>query len=469
LILLALLRVLGTLAFVKLKLLLVAALPFVTCAGDPFVIRVVDQATDRGVPMVELSTVHGVTFITDNAGVVAFDEPGLMDIPVFFKVTSHGYEYPKDGLGFQGKRLATTPGKMAKIRVKRINLAERLCRLTGGGLYHHSVRAGLPVPIKQPLLNAKVLGSDSVHTAIFHDKLYWLWGDTHRPRYPLGNFHVTMATTPLLRKGGLRFVSGVNFTYFTDKDGFARKMAPMEGKGPTWLGAMLTLKDKTGKARLVATYVKVRQPMEVYEAGLCEFNPEKEIFENRFTFPHSKSLRPNGHPLRHRVDGRNWVYCGSTLPDMRFPDNYESWLDTSTYQGVNVDANFTDAEGNEVKRHNGHVVWNPSRKRWISIFTQSWAKPSFLGEIWYAEASSPEGPWRKTVKIITHDRYSFYNPMQHPYWALDNGRVIYFEGTYTATFSGNRNQTPRYDYNQMLYRLDLSNPHLKFAQMGDSP
>jgi hypothetical protein len=453
---------------VKLKLLLVAVLPFVACAGDPFVIRVVDQATDRGVPMVELSTVHGVTFITDNAGVVAFDEPGLMNIPVFFKVTSHGYEHPKDGLGFQGKRLTTRPGKMDEIRVKRINLAERLCRLTGAGLYHHSLQARLPVPIKQPLLNAKVLGSDSVHTAIFRDKLFWLWGDTNRPRYPLGNFDVTMATSPLLGKGGHRPDAGVNYTYFTGKDGFVRKMAPMEGQGPTWLGAMLVLKDRKGKEHLAATYVKVRQSMEVYEAGLCEFNPDEEIFEKRFTFPSPKSLRPEGHPLRHRVDGSEWVYCGSDLPDLRFPDNYESWLNPSAYEVVEVDANFTDLQGNEVKRHHGHVAWNPWRKRWISIFTQSLGKSSFLGEIWYAEATLPEGPWRKAVKIMTHDRYSFYNPMQHPYWALDNGRVIYFEGTYTATFSGNRNQTPRYDYNQMLYGLDLSNPHLKFAQMGDS-
>ena len=308
-----------------------------------------------------------------------------------------------------------------------------------------------------------------MHTAIYRDKLFWLWGDTNRPRYPLGNFHVTMATSPLSREGGLRFAAGVDYSYFTDKDGFARKMAPMEGKGPTWLGAMLTLKDKKDNDRLVATYVKVRQPMEVYEAGLCEFNSDKEVFEKRFTFPNPKSLRPNGHPLRHRLDGHDWVYCGSTLPDMRFPDNYESWLDPSSYEAVEVDANFTDAVGNEVKRHNGHVAWNPSRKRWISIFTQSWAKPSFLGEIWYAEAPAPEGPWLKAVKIMTHDRYSFYNPMQHPYWAEDNGRVIYFEGTYTMAFSGNRNSTPRYDYNQMLYRLDLSDPRLKPAQVSTAP
>ena len=30
------------------------------------------------------------------------------------------------------------------------------------------------------------------------------------------------------------------------------------------------------------------------------------------------------------------------------------------------------------------------------------------------------------------------------------------EGTYTADFSGNPERTPRYEYNQVLYKLDLS-------------
>jgi hypothetical protein len=38
--------------------------------------------------------------------------------------------------------------------------------------------------------------------------------------------------------------------------------------------------------------------------------------------------------------------------------------------------------------------------------------------------------------------------------------VIFFEGTYTHTFSGNPEPTPRYDYNQMLYKLDLSDGRL---------
>ena len=33
------------------------------------------------------------------------------------------------------------------------------------------------------------------------------------------------------------------------------------------------------------------------------------------------------------------------------------------------------------------------------------------------------------------------------------GRIIHFEGTYTYDFSGNPDKTPRYNYNQVLYRL----------------
>ena len=42
----------------------------------------------------------------------------------------------------------------------------------------------------------------------------------------------------------------------------------------------------------------------------------------------------------------------------------------------------------------------------------------------------------------------------------DGGRIIFFEGTYTTTFSGNPDPTPRYDYNQVMYQLDLSDPRL---------
>ncbi|MHC4744596.1 MAG: hypothetical protein ACYS8Z_22005, partial [Planctomycetota bacterium] len=84
--------------------------------------------------------------------------------------------------------------------------------------------------------------------------------------------------------------------------------------------------------------------------------------------------------------------------------------------------------------------------------------------VWYAETDTPVGPWAYARKVVTHDKYTFYNPKQHPYFDQKGGRLIYFEGTYSHTFSGNPNPTPRYDYNQIMYRLDLADKRLSLPE-----
>jgi len=131
---------------------------------------------------------------------------------------------------------------------------------------------------------------------------------------------------------------------------------------------------------------------------------------------------------------------------------------------------FVDVETNtRAHAHAGSVNWNEYRKKWIMItgvLATDAKSPSNLGEIYYAESDSPnpEGPWAKAKKIITHDRYSFYNPNHHPVFDQQGGKVIYFEGTYTYTFSRSEKEgpTPRYDYNNVMYRLDLGDERLKF-------
>src|SRR5215471_11924841 len=103
--------------------------------GDHAEIRVIDADTGRGLPLVELETVNRLNFVTDNAGRVAFHEPGLMDRPIFFTVRSHGYEVKKDGFGFPVVKVTPKAGQVSEIRLTRRNLAERLCRLTGEGRY----------------------------------------------------------------------------------------------------------------------------------------------------------------------------------------------------------------------------------------------------------------------------------------------------------------------------------------------
>ena len=114
-------------------LFLVLSTSLLVSNDDYAEIRIVDAETKRGVPLVELETVNGVKFVTDNAGRIAFNEPGLLNRELFFTVRSHGYEVPKDAFGFHGVRVTPNVGKPIEIKVQRSNIAERQCRLTGEG------------------------------------------------------------------------------------------------------------------------------------------------------------------------------------------------------------------------------------------------------------------------------------------------------------------------------------------------
>lgn len=483
-----------------------------------FQITVVDAETGRGVPLVELSTVNGIRYVTDSNGIVAFDEAGLMDQSVFFFVKSHGYEFPEDKLfGFRGQALDVQPGGKARLKIKRQNIAERLYRVTGEGIYRDSVLIGAEVPIRQPLLNAKVLGCDSVQTAVFRGKLFWLWGDTNRPRHPLGNFHTTGATSLLPRNGGLDPARGVDLNYFQNENGFVRPMAKMPGDGPTWLDGLVVLGANGDSERMFAAYAKVRAPLSVYARGLAEFNPKQETFEQVAKFDLSSPVFPSGHPVLHKSEEEKpYVYFADPFPLVRVPAEADALRDLSRYEAFTClkagsrlnaaapekaeldrsedgrlswgwkhdtppllpaaeakliaagrikpeDAYFQlhDVEtGKTVLAHRGSVYFNAYRMRWIMIAVQS-GGTSMLGEVWYAESDSLPGPWRYARKIATHEKYSFYNPKQHSQFDQEGGRVIFFEGTYAHTFSGNKETTPRYDYNQIMYRLDLADERLR--------
>ncbi len=118
-----------------------------------------------------------------------------------------------------------------------------------------------------------------------------------------------------------------------------------------------------------------------------------------------------------------------------------------------------------VRLHSATVNWNSYRKKFILIALQigDLGDPSPLGEMWYAESASPTGPWGRAVKIASHPRYSFYNPQHHAFLDAEDGRVIYFEGTCSLEFSGNPLAPARYDYNQLMYRLDLADERLRPA------
>jgi hypothetical protein len=115
--------------------------------------------------------------------------------------------------------------------------------------------------------------------------------------------------------------------------------------------------------------------------------------------------------------------------------------------------------GKKVIGHSGSIAWNEYRNCWVMILQEVWGS-SMLGEVWYLESPTLVGPWEHARKIITHDDYSFYNVVHHPFFDQKGGQLIYLEGTYTRMFSGAAVSTPRYDYNQVMYRLDLADERL---------
>lgn len=498
-------------------IVLASAIAAAAATNDWFGIQVVDDQTGRGVPLVELETVNHLRFVTDSAGRVAFHEPGLMGQQVFFTVCSHGYEFPKDGFGFAGKALTPVAGGRAELRIRRVNIAERICRLTGEGIYRDSVLLGEATPLAEPLGTGQVTGQDSVQAAPYRGKLFWFWGDTDRISYPLGHFGTAGAISELPGAGGLKPADGVNFRYFTNNSGFSRPVCKLgTASGLVWIDGVVTVRDAAGRERLVAHYAHMESLAKMLDHGLAVFNDERGEFERLKELDLSERWRfPHGQPTRWGEGGREWLVFGDVCPNARVPARFESLTNAGSYEAWTCITQSADnskatvrrgadskpafawsagaspltaseeakrvkageiaameawfqpvdaATGKAVELHRGSVRWNAFRQRWVMIACQRGGS-SYLGEIWYLEATQPTGPWRRAVKIVTHSNYSFYNPVQHDFFDESGGRLIYFEGTYTATFAKNPQPTPRYDYNQVLYRLDLSDSRLAAARL----
>jgi hypothetical protein len=487
--------------------------------SEYFGIRVVDDQSERGVPMVELKTTSSACYYTDSAGWVAFYEPGLMNRKVYFAITSHGYEFPKDGFGNAGVALETKPGTTRQLKIRRLNIAERFYRITGQGIYRDSILLGLSAPIKQPLLNAQITGQDGVLNAIYGGRLYWFYGDTSRASYALGNYSMTGATSDLPEK--IDPAAGINLTYFTGPDGFARAMAPVKGEGVVWLSGVVVLPDETGRERMLAFYQRRKGLGPLLEQGFMVYNGSKNEFEKVKTISMEESMYPRGYPFRsHGTNGADYIYFTAPYPALRVKATWETYLDPSAYEAFTCLPRETlrqekaepelerDSSGRLAwrwKRHtallsprqqqqlvksgkmtrhespfrledaatanpvllsNSSCFWNDYKKCYIMIASEAMGA-TVLGEVWYSEAPSPEGPWVKGRKIITHankagDAHDFYNPTQHPFFDQEGGRIIYLEGSYVNTFSGNPQTTPYYEYNQIMYRLDLGDSRLKF-------
>lgn len=422
-------------------------------------IQVVEQGSGWPVPLVELRTTHQVRFVSDNAGIIAFDLSEMMGQEVWFSVEGHGYEVPADGMGYRGVRLTPRAGEALTVAVQRRLPAKRLGRITGSGIFGESQRFGL----EQQWQESGIVGCDSVQTAVHQDRLYWFWQDTSLARYPLGLFHMIGATTPLRPLENFRPPIRLRYDYVTDSAGVPREVGRMPGNGPTWISGTISLPDKTGRQRLVGTYAKIEPPLVAYEFGLCVWDDEHQSFQQQLvlwtksTDTSEHPPHPAGHPVRHTDrDGQRWVLFGDPFPQLRCAATFEAWSDPESWQRLEPQRSVRIRGSEEaISPHRGSIAWNAFRQKWVAVFTEHFGKGSPLGEIWYTESKDPLGPWEPAVKVVTHNNYTFYNPCLHPEMTPAESPILLFEGTYTKQFSGNPEATPRHDYNQVLYRLDL--------------
>jgi hypothetical protein len=293
----------------------------------------------------------------------------------------------------------------------------------------------------------------------------------------------------------------------------------MPGPGPTWITGLVVLRDRLAKERMFASYAKIRPPMETYERGLVEFDAGTNTFQKRAVFPINLATYPGESPgghtfLQRGEDGAQFISYCNPFPLVRVPADPEALKDpaaceafTCLVPGTRFDQRKLDRSadgslryawkkrtqvvsqqqqtklieaglmksaetllnlrdvltGQPVLAHGGSVAWNEYRRRWVMIAVEVFGS-SFLGEVWFAEADTPLGPWVYARKIATHHDYSFYNPRHHSFFDQQGGRIIYFEGTYATTFSGSKDPTPRYDYNQVMYQLELSDERLALPQ-----
>jgi hypothetical protein len=415
----------------------------------PHVVQITDAATARPVPLIELKLPHEVKYWTDSAGVAAIREPAIQNQPVSIAILGHGYEFP--GETFFGKGTATItlkPGGRTNLKVRRTMIAERLYRLTGEGIYRDSIEVGLMKG--SATTPALVLGQDTAVATPYRGKLFWIWGDTIGPAF--WNFNVTAATSELPPRAS-RGQSPIHYTYFTEKQdggGYKTKpMLPLPGKkGLVWIEGLFTVKQRLTdtEPKLLATYTLQQGLKPPDECGVAIFSDTKQVFEPWFLYPCQRESHRSSHPILHKAkEGKEYWYL---YPWLRVPNDWDSLRDYSRWERREM----TPPPSPPGLRA-ASIAWNSYRQRFILLSE----RPQYAaGEVWYSEALQPEGPYTPAVRIVHHNDYNFYNVVHHPFFDEQDGRIIYFEGTYTDAFSKAKEKTPRYNYNQILYRLDLN-------------
>jgi hypothetical protein len=454
-----------------------------TGAAQPFAVQVIDESSHRGVPMVTLSTDNHIQLTTDSAGWVLMDEPGLMARAVHFIVSSPGYALPKDADGREGITLTLTPGQSTEIKLVRTAIAERMYRITGQGIYRESSLLGKEAPLPFPNINGDVLSLGRAQVASYQGRLVWAWPDTRLLAARNGPV-VSGAAVDLPGAGGLDPTQGVHLRYFTNEQEETLPLLAVPKGQHAAIDGLMSVKDAIGAEHLLVHYAFLTADGTCAEHGIAEFNDRhafdrKVVLGDEYTWQH-----PKGHAVEASDGDGTCIYFSEPCCHVRVAARYEAALSPTSYEalawsedarkmvwqqergpvtqreetklldrkemkGKDARCHLTQAGSGElVELTEGSVQHNALRNNWIMIGSST-ASP---GEVWYSEAETITGPWTKAVPLTG---LGLGGIAQLPALEQDNGRYIYFEGTLEGSGT-----VPRYQDNQLMYRLDLKDPRL---------
>ena len=123
---------------------------------------------------------------------------------------------------------------------------------------------------------------------------------------------------------------------------------------------------------------------------------------------------------------------------------------------------------------NGEEIFNPDRYsssdyaalEWQRMWTRTWTLAGLVADIpKIGDYFKYELGRESFIVVRTGEQANaikaFYNVCHHDFFDQQQGRYVYFEGTYSNTFAKTQTRTPWYDYNQIMYRLDLADPRLQ--------
>jgi hypothetical protein len=449
-------------------------------------LQVIDEADGRGIPMATVRLGDGSVSVTDSAGWVHLAEPGLAGHRVRLQITAPGYTLPENDRGQPDVAVDLTPQGEGEVKLIRLDIARRIYRVTGSGIYRDSELLGKDVPL--PLRNQAVglLSATGVQRAQLGNQVLWLWRDTRLAHESTAAVLVRGAFSDLPGAGGLDPTQGIHFSFLTGaKDGLK---SLLQGDEPSaaWIEGLTAVEDQDGRPVLAAHYVLEATKAHPREHGIAIWTADKRFErvvvlgeEYLWQFPAGQAVTVEDEEVRRCYFANPFcnVRCPATLEAIRNPAAYEAltrppgdnrdpiWQQTLPPMTQREESTWIaegrvttplgqvedHATGKAVPIAHASIHWNAYHRCYAMIAS------SIDGDLWLSTSARPIGPWKKAVRVVQAMSGRCTEPVQHPFMSQEGGRIIWFESALVDTGAA------RYEQNQVMHRLDMDDPRLQPA------